>query len=62
MLVPVSGAGERIEIAGEQVPGPSDVTAVVRGEPPPGRGDLDGQIDEQRAGAADHLGTDAACR
>jgi len=47
--IPVEDLLHRVQVGGEQRPGPAHVTPWALGDPPaPRPGELDGQVDEQR--------------
>jgi hypothetical protein len=51
----LGGVVQRVEVAGEELPRPSHVDPGARDEPPAGRGEVDGEVDEQRRGAPDQI-------
>ena len=61
-LGPRTGAGgvEGVDVEAQQVQRAPVVAAGARRDPPAGGHDLDGEVDEQRGGAADHVGADPA--
>jgi hypothetical protein len=58
----VHGLLQRVQVAAQQIERPAVVTAGSGSDPVPGRHQLHGEIDEQRRGAANHVGSGASRR